>query len=144
MNPSVQWPSQVLMKDAKTGKKVMFVPLLSSPSVADSTDPGFITAVQSNGGRNDIVVQRMCGSPRQGLRVTGVRLKRPLAVCLVGMGACAHAADTATFDRMNWHVMQRSQAASSFTDGIVPLRLVQLMRGMVPGQNVSCQTSEAS
>ncbi len=48
------------MKDAKTGKKVMFVPLLSSPSMADSTDPGFISAVQSNGGRNDIIVQRMC------------------------------------------------------------------------------------
>jgi len=50
---------QVLMKDAKTGKKVIFVPLLSSPSMADSTDPGFIAAVQSNGGRNDIVIQRM-------------------------------------------------------------------------------------
>ena len=47
------------MKDATTGKKVMFVPLLSSSSMADITDPGFITAVQSNGGRNDIVVQRM-------------------------------------------------------------------------------------
>lgn len=48
------------MKDARTGKKVMFVPLLLSADGSDSTDPGFITAVQSNGGRNDIVVQRMC------------------------------------------------------------------------------------
>ena len=57
--------AQVLMKDARTGKKVMFVPLLSSASNADNTDPAFITAVQSNSGRNDIVVQRMCAlAPR--------------------------------------------------------------------------------
>ena len=67
LNRFVHWPQQVLMKDAKTGKKVMLVPLLSSPSMADSTDPGFIAAVQSNGGRNDIVVQRMCALSSQRL-----------------------------------------------------------------------------
>ena len=52
------------MKDARTGKKVFFAPLFTSATVADSVDPGFITAVESNGGANDIVVQRMCDIPR--------------------------------------------------------------------------------
>ena len=47
---------QILMKDVRTGKKLLFVPQLGWSGGVDDVDPQFIADVVSNG----ITVSRLC------------------------------------------------------------------------------------
>ena len=82
---------QVLMKDARTGKKVFFAPLFTSTTVADSVDPAFIAAVESNGGANDIIVQRMCGISHAAALARGLCCQASFLLLRCNRFACASA-----------------------------------------------------